>query len=235
MLRTALISSPIAAAQTAVLGSTIVLSAPFTRALQEPCRRLWARALMATCGVELSVEGAQRLEPSQRYVFVSNHQSYLDVPCLIHGLPNPIRFIAKRELFKVPIFGQAMRALGEIDVNRKDPADARRKLMQAQVGVAQAFSLLFFAEGHRSLDGRLLPFKRGAVLMALRLGVPLVPLAISGTNRILKPGWNALRPGPAKLEIGDPIPTGADTLAESERLQETVRGQIAAMLARGLA
>jgi len=235
MLHTALIASPIAGAQTAVFGSTIILSAPFTRALQEPCRRLWARGLIATCGVQLSVEGAQKLEPSQRYVFVSNHQSYLDVPCLIHGLPNPVRFIAKRELFKIPIFGQAMRALGEIDVDRKDPADARRKLMQAQVGVGQTCSLLFFAEGHRSLDGQLLPFKRGAVLMALRLGVPLVPLAVSGTNRILKPGWNALRPGPAKLEIGDPIPTGEDTEAERERLYEAVRGEVAAMLARGLA
>lgn len=233
VLRTA-VATPVVGAETAALGSAVILTAPFTRRLQEPCQQLWAQLLLGACGVRLSVEGREKVDPAQRYIVVSNHQSHIDVPCLMRALPIPVRFIAKRELFKVPIFGRAMRALGEVDVDRRNPAEAHRKLMEAQEGVARVYSLLFFAEGHRSPDGRLLPFKRGAVVMALQLGLPLLPVAVSGTNRILRPGWNALRPGPARVEIGDPIQPGEDTPAERERLLAAVREQIEAMIARGL-
>lgn len=233
VLRTAL-ATPVVGAETAALGTAVILASPFTRKLQEPVQQLWARGLLSACGVRLSVEGREKVDPAQRYVVVSNHQSHLDVPSLMRALPIPVRFVAKRELFKVPIFGQAMRALGEVDVDRRNPADSHRKLIEAQEGIARVYSLLFFAEGHRSPDGRLLPFKRGAVAMALQLGLPLLPVAVTGTNRILRPGWNALRPGPARVEIGDPIQPGENTPAERDRLLTVVRDHVEAMIARGL-
>ncbi len=232
-LRTA-VATPVVGAETAALGTAVILASPFTRKVQEPIQRLWARGLLSACGVRLSVEGLDKVDPAQRYVLVSNHQSHLDVPCLIRALPLAVRFVAKKELFKVPIFGHAMRALGEVDVDRRNPTEAHRKLIEAQEGVAQVYSLLFFAEGHRSPDGRLMPFKRGAAIMSLQLGLPILPLAVTGTNRIFKPGWNVLRPGPARVEIGDPIWPGDSGLNERDRLLTTVRDQIQRMIARGL-
>jgi len=214
-----------------VLAPILVLVASRWPALQEAVIRHWTRMVLYMAGVELKVEGAEKLDPKGRYVFMSNHQSLFDVPCLVNALANPLRFVAKRSLFKIPVFGAALRAIGTIDIDRGDRADAIRRLQEAQQGIARRCCLHFFAEGTRSPDGGLLPFKKGGAVMALSLGVPIIPIAISGTRKVFPKGGWSLRPGPVLVSIGEPIMPGADSPEERTRLVAQVRDEVARLLA----
>jgi 1-acyl-sn-glycerol-3-phosphate acyltransferase len=226
------IAAPVVLFEMVTLGSTLFLLARHIPGLQEPLTHAWCRQVLFWGGVDLSVEGTQNVDPEARYVFISNHQSHMDVPCIISALPTRVRFIAKRSLFKIPVFGQALRAIGTVDIDRRDRADTLRRLHDAQRGVGQRCSLHFFAEGTRSPDGRLLPFKKGAAAMALALQVPLVPVALVGTRKIFPKGAMTTRTGRALVHIGRPISVGPeDTVEERHRLLRLARAEVVAMLA----
>ncbi|MGI5864436.1 MAG: lysophospholipid acyltransferase family protein [Myxococcales bacterium] len=228
-----LYAAPAVLANTVAMGAFALATTPFTRRFHDPTFKTWARRVLSAVGVELQVEGAERLDPGQRYIFMANHQSHLDVPCLVSAVPNPVRFVAKRSLARIPLFGQAMRAIGNIDIDRGNSQDTLRRMHEAQRGIAQQVSVAFFAEGTRSAGGELLPFKRGGVRMALALAVPIVPVAIWGTIEILPKGARSLRkPGPVRVAIGEPIPTGPDTPEERERLLALVQSEVASMYQR---
>lgn len=220
---------------TAVVATEALLLTPTLlafRRLQEPIERHWLRAVLYLSGVDLTVDGLENVDPDGRYVFMSNHQSLFDVPAIVTALPNSIRFLAKRSLFRVPVFGQALRGLGTIAVDRNDRAYTLRQLQEAQRD-PRAFSLHFFAEGTRSPDGRLLPFKKGGVTTAMTLGVPVVPLAVCGSRRVYPKGALILRPGPVHVSVGKPIPVGPDTPEERNRVVDLVRREVVRMLAAG--
>lgn len=194
----------------------------------------WMKGVLRWSGVNLTVDGRENLDPAGRYVTVSNHQSLFDVPCISTALPVPVRFVAKRSLLRVPVFGPAMRAVGTVDIDRADKHDTARRLAQAKRTVARKASIHFFAEGTRSKDGRLRHFKKGAAAMALSMQVPLVPLAVVGTRHIYPKGtFTGLKPGTAHVSIGKPIsPTGpADTPEERARLTALARAAVRDLLA----
>ncbi|HCF59524.1 MAG TPA: 1-acyl-sn-glycerol-3-phosphate acyltransferase [Myxococcales bacterium] len=228
-----LYATPAVLANTVAIGAFTLATTPFTQRFHDLALKTWAHRVLSAVGVELQVEGAERLDPGQRYIFMANHQSHLDVPCLVSAVPNPVRFVAKRSLARIPLFGAAMKAIGNIDIDRGDRQDTLRRMHEAQRGIAQQVSVAFFAEGTRSADGELRPFKRGGVRMALALGVPIVPVAIWGTIEILPKGARRFhKPGPVRVAIAEPIVTGPDTPAERERLLAQVQSEVGSMYQR---
>ena len=180
--------------------------------------RFWAWMMLAVGGVSLKVNGLTHLNPKQQYVFMVNHQSNFDIPVLIQSLPEfQLRWIAKRELLWVPLFGWAMWAARHIMVNRSDRSDALGVLKNARKQIARGISVVVFPEGTRTTDGHLLPFKRGGFLLAVKTKTPIVPVTINGSGRILPKGDWRIRPGEIEVTVGEPI-------AVENYRPETVRG-----------
>jgi 1-acyl-sn-glycerol-3-phosphate acyltransferase len=193
--------------------------------------RVWARSLLAIAGVKVRVEGLDKLTPGASYVFASNHLSYMDTPVILTHIRANFRFMAKDVLFKIPLLGTHLGQAGHIPVPRKDPRAAVKTMtLAASVIRSRAISILIFPEGGRSHDGVLQPFKDGAAYIAIKAGVPVVPLAISGTRQILAMHSATFHRGQVILRIGDPIPTDGLTLHDRKSVTETARQQVVAML-----
>ncbi|MFO7709265.1 MAG: lysophospholipid acyltransferase family protein [Desulfobacterales bacterium] len=183
----------------------------------------WGRSILAVSGVSVVVSGLERLEPAKAYVFMANHQSNFDIPVLLGRLPVQFRWLAKAELFKIPLFGRAMRAAGYISIDRADRNAAFQSLGEAAEALRRGVSIMIFPEGTRSLDGALKPFKKGGFVMAINAGAAVVPVAIRGTYGIMpKSAW-LMRPQDVTLEIGEPIASSAYTPDTKEALMERVR------------
>lgn len=195
------------------------------------CARTWSRGLLLTGGTRLDVEFEARLERSGPCVFLCNHQSLFDIPVLIWTLPIQARFLAKASLFKLPVFGQALRVTGFIPVDRRDRSSARRSLEEAVQLLERGTSVLVFPEETRSDSGRLLPFRRGAFLIALKAGVPLVPVGISGTREIRRKKSVWVRPGTVRVRYGAPVEPGERTVRERRQLIDEMRQRVASLAA----
>lgn len=169
--------------------------------------RLWAPGLLIAAGAKLRVEGLERVDFSQPHVFVANHQSIIDVCALFRALPVPIRFVIKQELASVPFIGWYARAMGMVFIERGHAREAAKQLHGVVAVVREGASLCAFPEGTRSRDGEVRPFKGGAFQVALQAGVPVVPIAIEGSGKVLPASGFRVRPGTITLRIGAPIPT----------------------------
>jgi len=168
--------------------------------------RLWARLSLWVAGIDVEVEGRENIPEEKSAVYACNHASQFDIPILYQALPIQFRFLVKQELFRVPLLGVAMKRSGYIPVDRTGGKAAMRSLMEAASRVREGTSIVIFPEGTRSPDGRLRPFKVGAMLLAIKVGCPIVPVAISGSHRILPKGSLRVRPGrKVKVRIGPPI------------------------------
>jgi 1-acyl-sn-glycerol-3-phosphate acyltransferase len=193
--------------------------------------RVWARSLLLIVGVRVKVEGLEKLAPGQAYVFASNHLSYMDSPSILSYIPANFRFMAKDGLFKIPLLGTHLGHAGHIPVPRGDPRAAVKTMTLAADTIrTRGISILIFPEGGRSPDGVLHPFKDGAAYIAIKSGVPVVPVAVKGTREILAMHTSTFHRGPVTLSIGDPIPTAGLTLHDRKTLTEAVRGQVVVML-----
>ncbi len=214
-----------------IFGGGILLTHPFTRRWHTQLFRAWAAGTVWSSGVEVSLTGAENLDPSQQYIFVCNHQSLLDVPVITKLFPSRPRFVAKSSLEKLPFFSSVMRSLGTIAIDRKNHQAAIEKLLAARADKdgGDTSGIVFFAEGTRTTDGEIGPFKKGAVMTALSLQVPIVPMAISGAMEAFPKGGLALTPGPVRLAIGKPIPVGENTPEEKERLLRVSRDAVVAL------
>ncbi len=190
--------------------------------------RFWSWMILRLYGIRVSVEGKEHLNPSESYIYVSNHASMFDIPAVLVGIPDQIRIVLKKELTRIPFFGWAM-ALGPyIVIDRFHAKDAARSLDQAAVRMRNGASVLLFAEGTRTLDGKLQPFKRGAFALASKSGVPIIPVAINNTFRILPKGSRIVRPAHITLVLGRPIPTQGISGKQAEmKLMEEVHQAIA--------
>ncbi|MBN1204386.1 MAG: 1-acyl-sn-glycerol-3-phosphate acyltransferase [Myxococcaceae bacterium] len=182
--------------------------------------------MMAAAGATHTARGLEHL-PEGNVVFVCNHQSNYDVILFFAHVRKHTRWIAKRELFKIPVFGQTMRLAGNIPVDRDGSEADKSRLSEAVTAVRERVSVMFFPEGTRNSDGKLKPFKKGAAVFAIQAGVPIVPMAVSGTRLILPKKSLAIRWGKrAALVIGEPIPTQGLTLEDRDalthRMEETV-------------
>ena len=168
--------------------------------------RLWTWMILMIGGVGLKVTGLSHLDPKRQYIFLVNHQSYIDIPVLIQSLPSfQLRWITKRELLWVPFFGWALWAAKHITVDRSDRMNAMGSLKKAKERMKSGISLVIFPEGTRSSDGHLLPFKRGGLLLAVRTQTPIVPVTISGSWTVLPKGDWRIRGGQIEVTVGPPV------------------------------
>jgi 1-acyl-sn-glycerol-3-phosphate acyltransferase len=152
-----------------------------------------------------------------------NHQSNADIPVLLGRLPVQFRWLAKAELFKIPIFGRAMRKVGYISIDRSDRKSAFESLAQAALTIRNGTSVLIFPEGTRSPDGRILPFKKGGFVLSVDAGVPIVPVIIRGTRDIVPKKHFIIRPARVTMEILDPVETSDYTRKTKDQLLEKIR------------
>jgi len=220
---------------TTTLGPLVSLMATWNERSADPVIRFYMQTVLRSAGVRHEARGLEELPPGQ-CVFVCNHQSHFDAPLIFSYLSKHTRFVAKSELFDIPIFGRALRRTGNIRVERTGGAGDRQAMEEAIATVRERTCIMFFAEGSRSDDGVLRPFKKGAAVLALQAQVPLVPLAVIGTRHILPKGSAWIRGGRrALLLAGKPIPTEGLSLDDRDRVIEAARDAVAALLAEGQA
>jgi 1-acyl-sn-glycerol-3-phosphate acyltransferase len=224
---------PLIILSTIVFGS-ISLAASFfdkTGSTGIEIARIWGRSLLMIAGVRVRAEGLEKIDPKGAYVFVSNHLSYMDTPVVLSTIPVQFRFMAKEGLFKIPFLGTHLTQAGHIAVPLGDPRASVTSLRKAaEIIREREISVLVFPEGGRARDGELQRFKEGAAYIAIKAGVPVVPLTLIGTREILAMGSATFRPGAVRLRVGEPIPTTGLTLRDRAALTECIRQQIVRML-----
>jgi 1-acyl-sn-glycerol-3-phosphate acyltransferase len=192
--------------------------------------RLWSRVILGVPGVKVEVKMNAPLQPGQPYVFMPNHASMIDIWAVFVAIPASFRFIAKKQLAQIPLFGWAMAAGRFIFIDRQNTASARRSMSEAARRIRLGQSVVIFAEGTRTRDGRLLPFKKGGFHLAMESGVPIVPVAIKGSRALMPRGAALIRAGKVTVEFAEPIPTAGLKNGQRDELIAEVRGRVAEML-----
>src|SRR5215831_6991516 len=213
---------------TVVMATISLALSPFDRtgAMQHWCARWWCRLIAWTIGAQIRVCGAENLGPDRAYVYMANHCSLVDIPAMFAYLPYQFRIMAKKELFYVPFMGWHLWTAGNFPVDRSDPRRTAGSLRKVVEGVRGGKSLAVFPDGTRSPDGKLGEFKPGSFKIALRSGVPVVPIAIRGTHQILPKHSLVPRPGKVEVLIGEPIPTMDLSERDIRTLMERVHAAI---------
>ncbi|RCK74549.1 MAG: 1-acyl-sn-glycerol-3-phosphate acyltransferase [Ignavibacteriae bacterium] len=186
--------------------------------------RLYAKGILLVSGVKVRTVGVENLQSGKSYIYVSNHASGFDIPAVIAGIPDQIRIVYKKELGKIPIWGWALKYNRTyIPIDRSSGADAIKSLDEAAEKMKSGASVLLFAEGTRTKDGKLQPFKRGAFNLAVKSGVPVIPLTINGSFKILPKKKFRILPGQITLVLGKPIDVKIDGGKQEEiRLMDEV-------------
>lgn len=188
----------------------------------------WSRVWLRASGTHLSIEGGDHIDPNKSYVVVANHLSTLDIMVCFLAVPLPIRYLAKKELFRIPLMAQAMRAVGIIEVDRKARGAIHTSVnRQAKELIEHKRSLIIYAEGTRPRDGVMKPFKKGAFTMAISSQMPVLPLSIHGTYEAAVPGKPWFRGGQVTATVDPPISTEGMTQANADELRDRVREIIA--------
>ncbi len=228
--RSVLVTTPLIYLSTLVMGTLSLLASLVDSGgrLQHSCARWWARSVLFFSGVRVRMRGMENIEPGRTYVFAANHQSYMDIPVAFACLPAHFRIMAKASLFRIPFIGWHLRRAGHLAIDRRDPRRAARSLLEAASHVKQGMPVYVFPEGGRSLDGRIGEFKAGTFLLAIKAGVPVVPITLKGTRAVLPVNSWHIRPGQVELVLHAPIPTTAMHSDSAEELSARVRGVIAA-------
>jgi len=191
--------------------------------------RLWSRLTLWTGGIRLHVKSAVPLDPKRSYVFVSNHLSSVDIWAHFVTIPLIFRFIAKKQLGHIPLFGWALRAGRFILIDRKNALAARRSIDEAAERVRRGCSVLIYPEGTRSRDGRLGVFKKGAFHLACNAGAPIVPMSIVGSDKVMPSGSLLLHPGDVYVTLGVPIEMAGLDEVERDAVRRRVRDLISEM------
>lgn len=198
----------------------------------DPVLFRWADLVLKVTGVKTACRGLEHL-PTGNFVLCANHQSNFDVVVMFRHIHRHMRFVAKQQLRRVPILGSAMQLAGNVFVDRSGGEGDKERLREAARAVRERVSVVFFAEGTRSDDGVLKPFKKGAAIMALEAQVPLVPVALAGTHAILPKGTLSIRPRPAALVIGAPIETKGLSIDARDDVTARAHAAVAGLLAEG--
>ena len=199
--------------------------------------RAWAQGLLTSAGMtELIVKGVEVLYTGEPRIVMSNHESHLDPPALILGSERPLGFLTKHELKWIPFFGWALEATGHVFIDRRNKARSHESIDRAAAKIAERRCVLVFPEGSRSIDGELLPFKKGGFVLAVKSGVPIVPVGVAGTRAIF-PAQNRYVQGrgPIAIVYGEPISTAGANLDGKDRLMEEVRERITLLRAEARA
>jgi 1-acyl-sn-glycerol-3-phosphate acyltransferase len=232
--RTVFFLIPAIAVYTIVLGAASIISSLFDRRgyFAHACARTWSALILKTTGVRVTVEGLDRISQRATYVFVSNHQSIYDTPVIFTSLPHQLRIIAKESLARFPVLGWHLKRGGHLFVDRQRP-DRAGILKRWRMLVSEGLSLIIYAEGTRSADGRVARFKAGSFMLAIQSGLPIVPLAVIGTRRVMPKGRLRTEPADVRLVIHEPIqppvidgPTIQDAKALADRVHHIVAAAV---------
>ncbi|MGZ8867549.1 MAG: lysophospholipid acyltransferase family protein [Thermoanaerobaculia bacterium] len=211
--------------------ATIILVTVRARAaLVERVINIWARSVVWAAGIELRAEGTDLLDPNQRYILVANHYSYFDIPCIFAAIPQPIRFLAKVSLFKIPIFGWALGRAGFIPIDRKNRRTAVKSFDLAAQRIRKGNTIVVFPEEGRSRERQMRAFQRGGFLLGLKSELPIVPVALNGTYDVFRAGAWKITPGPVTVTVTPPIPTVGRSLKDKEKLAQESRNRIGRIL-----
>ena len=229
--RTVFFLIPAISVYTIVLGAASIVSSLFDRRgyFAHGCARAWSWLILKTTGVRVEVEGLERVVRGTTYVFVSNHQSIYDIPVIFASLPYQLRIISKASLARFPVLGWHLRRGGHLFVDRRRP-DRAGILRRWRALVSEGLSLLIFAEGTRSWEGRVARFKAGSFLLAIEAGLPIVPLAVIGTRQVMPKGRLRTEPASVRLIVHDPIhppPIAAPTTRDAKALADRVHAIVA--------
>lgn len=226
--RTVFVLIPAIGIYTIVLGTLSLASSIFDARgyFAHWCARTWARLILWTTGVTVTVSGLEHVTPNGSYVFVSNHQSHYDTAVLFATLPHQLRIIAKASLGRFPFIGWHLRRTGHILVDRRRP-DRAAIFGWADRLLTRGLSLIVYPEGTRSPNGAVQRFKPGSFQIALQAGLPVVPISISGTREVMRKGAFEARPGAVRLVLHPPIDTRGLAEAEPREFAERVRQVIA--------
>jgi 1-acyl-sn-glycerol-3-phosphate acyltransferase len=193
--------------------------------------RSWGRSMLGLAGARVEVEGVERLPRDEAMILAVNHQSWFDIVALFGALPVSLRFVAKKEISRVPLFAQAIRAAGHVFLDRKNRAKAVTSMREAGVRMReQGLSMALFPEGTRSPDGRLLPFKKGSFVLAIETGATMLPVAMDGGRLIMPKGRLRILSGRVRIRCGEPIPLAGLTKDDRDAVLEATEDQISAML-----
>jgi 1-acyl-sn-glycerol-3-phosphate acyltransferase len=216
----------------------IILVTPFVLVcmaigLREPLVAIgrWAMALSrAVLGIRIEIEGREHIPRGQPAVYMANHLSFLDGPMLFLILPQPVRVILKKSIFRIPVVGFGMRFVGFVPVDRKGKEGGKKSILRAaRMMRERGYSFFMFPEGTRSRDGRLQAFRRGGFFLALEAQAPIVPVVIRGTFEIMPKGAFFVRRGTVRVTFLEPVPTAGLGLKDLDALRDTIRAALAAV------
>ncbi|MGC8555311.1 MAG: lysophospholipid acyltransferase family protein [Candidatus Acidulodesulfobacterium sp.] len=192
---------------TVIFGMFAVASSFFGEKIPQAIAKLWSKIILKACFIKVDITGAENISTQKSYIITPNHQSYFDIFVLLASLDLNFKFIAKASLFKIPFLGWAMKRLGYIPIDRENLRSALKSVKKSTELIKNKTSILIFPEGTRSLDGKLLSFKKGGLNMFLKQGgITVLPVAINGTVNILRKNSLAVHPGQkVELHILKPI------------------------------
>lgn len=222
---------------TIVMGSLSLIASFFdhTGRRMHAIARAWSRILLAAGGIRVIAEGVNKLDPDKGYVLAVNHSSYMDIPVLLTHIPLQFRFFAKQGLFMIPFLGTHLQRAGHVPVVR---GDARASLKSMSEGARMIrernLSMLLFPEGGRTVD-HLTEFKEGPAYIAIKAGVPIVPIGLEGMRSILRMHTGIVYPGTVHLRVGDPIDTSHMTLRDRETLTLELHARVAELCGESVA
>lgn len=185
--------------------------------------RCWAKSILRVAGIKVKTRGLENLDPDGSFVFMCNHQSNFDILVLFSELPAQFRWIAKAELFKIPLFGYAMRGAGYISIERKDRKKAIQSLKQAAERIRTGTSVMIFPEGTRSPDGNISEFKKGGFVLAYDAGVPIMPVVLNGTWSIMSKDSLKIKPGSVIMSVLPAVNVADYSKADKSKLIEDVK------------
>jgi 1-acyl-sn-glycerol-3-phosphate acyltransferase len=192
--------------------------------------KTWAKIILAASGVKVKVEGLHNIDKGRPYIFAANHQSQFDIFALQGCVDFDFRWLAKKELFQIPLFGRAMQLAGYISIDRSHGREALKSLNEAAERIAAGTSVILFPEGTRSLDGKLHDFKTGGMVLAIKSGVPLVPVGICGTYEVLPKGNLLAKPGHVIIRVGKPIETKGFSTGQKHELAAKIQSEVARLI-----
>jgi 1-acyl-sn-glycerol-3-phosphate acyltransferase len=201
--------------------------------LQHLVARGWGKGLLAFGFVRVNTTGLEKLDRKTTYVFVSNHGSFMDIPVILSELPFQFRFFAKKGLYKIPFLGTHLKRAGHLPVDRSNARHSLKSMTEgARIIAERRTSVLLFPEGGRAPKG-LREFKEGAAYIAIKAGVPVVPIALVGMREVLPMGSYHLRSGQVAMRIGQPIPTTGLKVSDREELTRRLYEEISELLISG--
>jgi 1-acyl-sn-glycerol-3-phosphate acyltransferase len=190
--------------------------------------KIWAYTMLAVSFVRTEIKDKAKIHKGQSYIIISNHQSQYDILALVTALGIQFRWFIKKEILKVPIFGYGLYAARNIYLDRSDTDKAIESINKGMDRLPKGASVMVFAEGTRSADGRIQEFKKGGFMAAIMRKLPILPVTVNGSRRVLPKGSLVVKPGKIQVVVGEPIETGDYTAETVQELMDTTRRTIMA-------